>query len=150
MSFDEIFDLTAGVYFNFYNIWWVISRMPCREICQFAVRPVTLECALNHRPVSKRDTRDAPAIEVGHILPCSQSQIYYRVPCTSRILWLLSTSSINAAPPYSTSSIQLVRVSVTMHAKFKTKFHNFRCKISVPARVINPRPRTQNVSIHWW
>ena len=21
MSFDEIFDLTAGVYFNFYNIW---------------------------------------------------------------------------------------------------------------------------------
>ena len=28
MSFDEIFDLTAGVYFNFYNIrsiWYVCS-----------------------------------------------------------------------------------------------------------------------------
>ena len=26
MSFDEIFDLTAGVYFNFYNIY--VGRLP--------------------------------------------------------------------------------------------------------------------------
>ena len=27
MSFDEIFDLTAGVYFNFYNMWFAIDRI---------------------------------------------------------------------------------------------------------------------------
>ena len=28
MSFDEIFDLTAGVYFYFYNIYMALYRMP--------------------------------------------------------------------------------------------------------------------------
>ena len=33
MSFDEIFDLTAGVYFNFYNIYFcVVTVMPMRTI----------------------------------------------------------------------------------------------------------------------
>ena len=27
MSFDEIFDLTAGVYFNFYNILKIVSPL---------------------------------------------------------------------------------------------------------------------------
>ena len=27
MSFDKIFDLTAGVYFNFYNMFWHCSPL---------------------------------------------------------------------------------------------------------------------------
>ena len=28
MSFDKILDLTAGVYFQFYNIWDLVQRSP--------------------------------------------------------------------------------------------------------------------------
>ena len=62
------------------DIWSIISRMPCRETYEFAVMSVTLELALNHRPVSKRDTRDSPAIRAGH-LSCLSLQ-----PITQNIL----------------------------------------------------------------
>ena len=35
MSFDKIFDLTAGVYFNFYNIWIFDLQDPLDELMHF-------------------------------------------------------------------------------------------------------------------
>ena len=79
-----------------FDIWSILSRMPSRETCQFAVRSVTLELALNHRPVSKRDAQDAPSIRAGHTISCSLAHTYVlRIGCHVRH----EKSSINASPP---------------------------------------------------
>ena len=39
MSFDEIFDLTAGVYFNFYNVYIYIPRQGLRPAHPLASVP---------------------------------------------------------------------------------------------------------------
>ena len=98
--------------------------MSSRARCQFAVRAATLNFALNHRPVSKRDTRDAPAIRAGiSSLAGYDTLICNRLPCTAQIHWMLCTSSnMQPSPVRQTASIQLARIfneSQMHNAKYK-------------------------------
>ena len=43
MSFDEIFDLTAGVHFNFYNIYVYILQVPTTQLGKMSIDPKFVE-----------------------------------------------------------------------------------------------------------
>ena len=80
MSFDEIFDLTAGVYFNFYNIYIAIQlffffwrdRYLARSVFQSRPQYVILETRILYR--SNRFVR-APSSGGGSNAPRLASSI---------------------------------------------------------------------------
>ena len=55
MSFDEIFDLTAGVYFNFYNIFQTVSMSRKRSVASNSTRLEQRASVEDRTRLSRRD-----------------------------------------------------------------------------------------------
>ena len=76
MSFDEIFDLTAGVYFNFYNIY----LFPFFSFCFSLSHLFSRICSLALPPNSNSD----PGSHSGRFssLPNNTTAVYYNIIST--------------------------------------------------------------------